>query len=312
MKTSVRFILAIAGLLLAAMAWSHYPVRLQPLEFGAMAPVHATPPPQMSVSALPTGSMSSRAAFAFRGGSFAQERRFAQCAVLIQHPQGDLLVDTGLGRHAREHFASVPWLMRQLSEVTLEEPAADRLARYGYDWRRLAGIVITHAHWDHISGVPDFAGVPLWLNAAEKKFIDSHRVASQVLGGSRAPRVRDYAFEGGAYLGFERSFDVFGDGSVVLVPLPGHTPGSIVVFVSLPSGRRFGLVGDLVWQKDGIDRPAERPWSTRALVDEDAEAVRVGIRHIAAIHRRFPNIAWLPAHDARAMEQLPVFPSTLR
>ena len=49
--------------------------------------------------------------------------------------------------------------------------------------------------------------------------------------------------------------EIAGDGSVVIVPEPGHTPDSIVIFVSLPSGVRYAFVGDLAWQMEGLDIP---------------------------------------------------------
>jgi hypothetical protein len=64
----------------------------------------------------------------------------------------------------------------------------------------------------------------------------------------------------------------------------------------------------LVWQSEGITRPAERPWLSRVLVDDDAEAVRGVVAHVAALRARFPETTWLPAHDARAWAALPVFP----
>jgi N-acyl homoserine lactone hydrolase len=119
--------------------------------------------------------------------------------------------------------------------------------------------------------------------------------------------VRTYRFEDGPYLGFPRSFDVWDDGSVVIVPAPGHTPGSVVVFVALPSGERYALLGDLVWQLEGIALPAERPWLPRWLLGEDAARVRDAIARIAAIHKRYPEIQLVPAHDTRALATMPRF-----
>ena len=67
-------------------------------------------------------------------------------------------------------------------------------------------------------------------------------------------QIHSYEFEGPPYLGFSASYDVWGDGSIVLVPAPGHTPGSIVVFITLQSGKRYALIGDLTWQLDGIEK----------------------------------------------------------
>ncbi len=188
----------------------------------------------------------------------------------------------------------------------------DQLRAGRYDLARLSGIVITHAHWDHVSGVPDFPGVPVWMNAAERGFVEGGAAMGSLMRSFGGKDVREYVWDGGPYLGFARSHDWYGDGSVVLVPAPGHTPGSTVVFVALPSGARYAFLGDLVWQREGIEIPAERPWLSRMLVDADAAAVRRGVSHLAAIHVRFPAVVLVPAHDARAAAELPIFPAARR
>lgn len=72
--------------------------------------------------------------------------------------------------------------------------------------------------------------------------------------------IHEYTFDGPAYLGFPHSFDVFGDGSLVIAFAGGHTTGSVVVFVTVPSGKRFAFIGDIAWQYDGIRHRVERPW----------------------------------------------------
>jgi len=96
-----------------------------------------------------------------------------------------------------------------------------------------------------------------------------------------------------------------GDGSIVVVPAPGHTPGSVIVFVALPSGRRLALVGDLVWQREGIALREERPWLLRSLADADPAGVRENILRMAALAARMPELEIVPAHDARAFAALP-------
>ncbi|MET0287766.1 MAG: MBL fold metallo-hydrolase [Polyangiales bacterium] len=305
-----RIVLSALVLGLLALAWSFAPVELDVPELALEGLPPANPPPGMSVSALPTADLGSKAALAFRGGSFGDERLFSQSALLVRHPRGDLLIDTGLGTHAREHFATTPFLMRQFAKLTLHTPAATRLRANAYDLHELGGIVLTHAHWDHVSGVPDFPGVPLWMNAAESAFVHAGSRHSALLHSFGKLPTHPYQFARKPYLGFAESFDVWGDGSIVLVPAPGHTPGSILAFVTLPSRRRLALLGDMVWQNDGIERPAERPWLLRQMVDSDPERNRAAIEHVAALHRAFPELELLPAHDARAWAELPVFPAS--
>lgn len=270
----------------------------------------ATPPPGMSLSALPTGSMESSAGFAYRGGDFLDRRDFSMTAVLVRHPKGDLLFDTGFGRDAAAHRDTMPLLMRSMSKTQFGTPVGQQLTAAGYDPKQLAGVVLTHAHWDHVSGLQDLPGVPVWVDAPEHAFIDSGRPMAALAHQLGPLPLRDYAFGNGPYLGFAASYDVWGDGSVVLVPAPGHTPGSIVAFITLPSGTRYALLGDLVWQVEGIHVPTERPWLLRQMLDEDTAQVRTAIGQIAAVHQRFPDLQLLPAHDARAFAALPVFPNT--
>lgn len=309
MNKLLRSLLLLLLIALLALAWTFLPARLGPLPelSGELPP--ATPPAGMSLSALPTGEMLSRAGLAYRGGSFGEERHFTMTPVLVRHPRGDLLFDTGFGRDVDAHVRTLPRLMQATTTYSKGVPVADQLLAGGLDPSNLAGIVLTHAHWDHVSGLDSLAGVPVWATPAEQAFISSgHEHAA--LARSLEPReYRSYDFDGGPYLGFPRSHDVWGDGSVVLAPAPGHTPGSVIAFITLPSGARYALLGDLVWQSEGVTLPAERPWLVRDLIGEDSAQVREGILRVAAIHQRFPQIRLLPAHDARAFAGVPVFPA---
>lgn len=272
----------------------------------------ATPPVSMRVSALPTGVMHSSAMLAFRGGNPLEQRDFSMTAVLVQHPRGDLLIDTGFGREVDDQVKLLPLLMQLTTDYDKATPAAEQLITQGYDLKSLAGVVLTHAHWDHVSGLDSLRKTAIFVPMLEQTFIEEGGDNSALAKQLTADQLKSYAFVNKPYLGFAQQFDVWGDGSVVLVPAPGHTPGSVLVFLTLPSGQRLALLGDLVWQLDGITQLAEKPWIARQLIDEDTDAVRDAIAHVAAIAKKFPEIKLLPAHDAKAMGALPVYPAALR
>ena len=267
----------------------------------------ASPPPAMALYQLPAGVIHRTAAFAYRGGSFRDRRDFAMAGALVRHPRGDVLIDTGFGRKIEEQIRLMPFLFRVISDYELLEPAAAQLDAAGYDRKHLRAILLTHAHWDHVSGIADFPGVPVLVTAAERRFVAEGGMVTAVARSLGDVPYEEYAFASGPYLGFPESHDVYGDGAIVVVPAPGHTPGSVIVFVALPSGRRYAFVGDLVWQREGITEREEKPWLQRTLADHDAARLREQLLHVAAIVARFPEIAVVPAHDARAFADLPVF-----
>lgn len=302
-----RLLLALAlvaiptGLLLAS--FRSAPLPAAPAYLGELPP--AAPPPEMRLLHLPTGVTHRSAAFAYRGGGFTDRRDFTMSAALVQHPRGDLLIDAGFARDIDAHFQQMPLAFRAITSYERGVPAADQLAAVAYPRERLHAILLTHAHWDHVSGVADFPGTRVLVSAAEADYIADGGPLSAVARDLPDARYEVYHFDDGPYLGFPASHDVHGDGAVVVVPAPGHTPGSVIIFVTLPDRQRHIFVGDLVWQREGVRAREERPWLQRSLADHDPGEVRGLIVHVAAILARFPEMNLVPAHDARAFAAMP-------
>ncbi|AKT40314.1 MBL fold metallo-hydrolase [Chondromyces crocatus] len=265
----------------------------------------ATPPAGMTLHRLPTGFVHRRAASAYRGGSFFEERNSAVIAALIAHPRGDLLIDTGFGRDIDAQFQRLPLAFRLVTTYERALPAVEQLRAAGYEPNELR-ILLTHAHWDHTSGLADFPTTPVLITREERRFVDEGGVRTVVARSTSAVHYEEYDFEGGPYLGYPKSHDLYGDGAIVVVPAPGHTPGSVIVFVSLPAGKRYAFIGDLAWQREGVVEREERPWIWRLAVDSDEAKVRDGLVHLSALSAQFQEITIVPAHDARGFADLPL------
>lgn len=261
----------------------------------------ARPPADLAIHHLPTGTYETRAAFAVQGGSFRDKRHFAASAVLVRHPQGDLLIDTGFGAGLAAHVGMLPRFVRSPFEAG--RTVAEQLDAAGYDRGRLSGVLLTHSHWDHTSGLDSLPGTPVWMNANERQYA-AHDPDGKVFRlVSQGLKIHEYGFESGPYLGFPSSHDVYGDGSVVVVLAGGHTTGSVIVFVTPPSGPRYAFIGDLTWQIDGVQRRVERPWLLRKLADSDPEQLRRDLLRVIALDGLMRIV---PAHDLGSYAGIPL------
>lgn len=286
----------------AAFAWTFtaapLPVPQQP---GSALP--SAPAQRVQLAVVETGSMESNALFAYRGGSF-EKRLFGMDVFVIRHPQGAILFEAGFGSHLSEHFKTVPRLMRSVSKVHPAQLLTEQLAAAHIAPASLKGIFLTHSHWDHVGALPDLPGVPVYVNQAERDFIEHGGEATTLARSFGVDKFQTYAFEGPAYAGFPASHDVFGDGSVVLVPAGGHTPGAVIAFLR-GTERDYALIGDLAWQKEGVDIPAEKPWMSRNMVDHDPATLRGVLVQLHQLQAANPNLVIVPSHDRRVTSQLP-------
>jgi glyoxylase-like metal-dependent hydrolase (beta-lactamase superfamily II) len=264
--------------------------------------------PESTLSIIRAGKMPARKMFAYRGGAVGEAYDNGMIAVLVRHPQATLLLDGGFGTNVDRHWQTIPWLMRQLSSYDKETPVVTQLQQQGIAPDQIKMAFITHSHWDHISGLEDFPGVEVWMPQAELNFIRARRMPGLIDEMIDRMKVRTFDFSGGQYENFDRSLDLFNDGSVVLVPLPGHTEGSTGMFVNLRSGKRFLFTGDLTWAIEGFELPAERPWLARKLVDYDEDEVRRSIVRIHELMRRYPDLVVVPAHDRRVHDRIASLP----
>jgi glyoxylase-like metal-dependent hydrolase (beta-lactamase superfamily II) len=298
--------------LLGLLVYTFTPSRLDVSAYPA--PVFQTPDsspsalPETSLSLIKCGKMMSKQVFVFRGGSWSEAYESGMAAVLVRHPKRSFLFDAGFGANVDEHIKMIPALMRRLTTYDKETSAAAQLKAHGFDPNEIKMAIISHSHWDHVSGLEDFPQAEAWFAKEEIEDIPAlpaGELIQQMKGGLK---LNGFEFTGVAYENFDRSYDLFGDTSVVLVPLPGHTPGSIGMFVNLRSGKRFFFIGDLTWALEGIELPAERPWISRKLVDRNEEQVRAAIVKVHQLMKRHPDLVVVPAHDRRVHERIAIFP----
>jgi glyoxylase-like metal-dependent hydrolase (beta-lactamase superfamily II) len=232
---------------------------------------------------------------------------------VIRHPKGTVLIDTGKSYRLDEEKKQlylidsllVDQIMAPLKDVAT---APEALRKLGEDPTKVKWILLSHAHGDHAGGVVDLPGVPILVPNEELNFIhemkDAHsfrifRDQAEAIEARAVP----LRFKPEPYSIFPESADLFGDGSIVVVPLFGHTPGSIGVFVNAGPGKRFFHVGDTVMIREGYERPARKS-SFISVVDGDPERVANTVALLHQLHEKDPSLTILPAHDRDLWLQL--------
>lgn len=246
------------------------------------------------------------------GGSWFRIRSLGHYVVVIKHPQGTVLFDTGVGKVTAQAFAKNSWLNRILFGFQPGRPAVEQLREHGIEPKNIHAILISHLHWDHSGGIPDFPGVPVWVQKEEyDAAINGHLPAYFPEQQPTDARWHFYTLEDKPWEGFPRSLDIFGDGSLVLAGLPGHTPGHTGLFVRAANGKHYFFIGDTTWTREGIQQQKPRPRITQWLtgVDWDREKNTAWIEKIVALSRQYPDLVIVPAHDENVAKDLPVFPA---
>lgn len=275
--------------------------------------VHAAEPvPHVGLSIIRTARVDVVEALVVPGGSVTRTRPTNFSAFLIRHGESQLLFDTGLGRSiGAQYRQDMPvWWRPFFRYGESVDAAVDQLQRAAVP--PVARVVLSHSHWDHASGVTDFPKATVLV--AEEEFARVHAPASGP-GGTWASQVggagiawQGLEFSDKAYMGYARSLDMFGDGKVVLVPMPGHTPGSIGVFVTVDSGRQYFLIGDVAWTMDALAQGAAKFWLAGKLVDGDDSRTQQAVEQVRDLMQAQPGLVVLPAHDGKVQDALGYFP----
>ena len=167
--------------------------------------------------------------FADDGSYKGQAKKLVVPCYLVRHPKGDLVWDTGLP--VTPGAANAP------------KPLADSLKEIGLTPADIEYLSISHSHFDHIGQAGQFAPKTTWIVLEREK-----EFAFRPAARTNAAQFAAYsALEGAKKIEIkgEAAHDVFGDGSVQVVPAPGHTPGHTVLLVRLRQSGNVLLTGDL-------------------------------------------------------------------
>ncbi|AYD03648.1 N-acyl homoserine lactonase family protein [Neorhizobium sp. NCHU2750] len=206
---------------------------------------------------------------------------------LMEHERGLVLMDTGMVPAAADDVHAVYGDMAELDGISLKpEHRVDRqLEMIGFKTSDVDYVIMSHLHWDHTGGMYLFPHAKFFVMSGELQYAFWPRA-----GGPLYRREDIEPTRGFDWTEIEiPDFDFFGDGSLRVVHLPGHSPGNASLVVRL-ANRTFILAGDTAHLRSGLEKDLPMPsdWNT-------FEAVR-SIRKLKQMAHSLDARIWM-LHD---------------
>lgn len=229
--------------------------------------------------------------FAVSGDYAGMEDTLADSCYLIRHPDGDLLWDVGLPAALLEAGPQTDGPFT----VSLETSLADQLAQLDVTPADIDYLAISHMHFDH-TGQPEAATGATWL---------VHEAEYDAMFADEATAEQYQGFTGFETTKFTGDYDVFGDGSVMILELPGHTPGHTALEVQLADTGTVLLTGDLYHRNQSREERQVPRFNT------DVDQTLASMDRFETIAEETQALVVIQ-HSQSDVADLPAFPNPLR
>ncbi len=255
-----------------------------------------------------------------RGGRWRSIRLPAMFA-WIEHPAlGTTLFDTGYGERFLEITSRFPDRLYGMATPVSVEPArtaSGQLEALGVKPGDVRNVIFSHFHADHIAGARDFPEARYIYSPEGYEDVRHRWGISRLLAAFLPGLLPDDFMDRSAPIAwhsrtplpeelspFEQGVDLTGDGSVVAVPLPGHTVGQIGLFVRTAEDGDYFLTADSCWLSRGY-RQKLMPHSFVRPIFSDWQATRETLARIHDLGQRRPDLHIVPSHCTEAMGSCP-------
>ena len=191
---------------------------------------------QIRVNTIQTGGLIGNETFlrGERWSSLLRRRRdyeFPAYSFIVEHPDGLIAIDTGMPTRAR---SPRPRLQRRfVPDPGPEHEIGPAMRAAGLDPAEVRTVILTHLDWDHAGGLGHFPQAEVLLHRPEHAFAQTAagrwRYEPNLWPPGFTPTVYDLDPEPCGP--FPASRTVTDDGTVRIVPIPGHSIGQVGVIV---------------------------------------------------------------------------------
>lgn len=210
-------------------------------------------------------------------------------AFLIEHSNGLVLFDTGIDPDSIEDAAKIygPELGAALGMEGTNDQRIDRqIEALGFQTTDVTHLIVSHMHFDHSGGHHLFPQAKFYVGAGELAFAYyPEAIGAFCYRPDQLERMKDFDWR--EVPGVD--VDLFGDGSLVILYMPGHTPGELSLKVRLAS-RTFILTGDAVHLRAAMENEYHFP------IDADTKEATRTIRRLKRLQESENATVWI-SHD---------------
>ena len=237
---------------------------------------------------------------------------FPALSGLIEHPtEGPVLFDTGYSQAFLTATRLFPErLFRWTTPMVLPEgrDAASPLRRRGLEAADVRHIVVSHFHADHVAGLCDFPNAAIPCARCGFQDISTRaRVSALRKGLLRSllpPDLPDRAvyFEDQRHVIappdadlFEDVVDLFGDGRMFMLPLPGHWIGQWGLMIHDEARGPMFFVADAAYSSKAIRENRPPPYLTNAMPG-DPQMIVATLDRLHRLSTRNPGLLFVPSH----------------
>lgn len=167
-----------------------------------------------------------------------QSKVFADAFYIIQHPKGTLMWDAGLPESLvgmAESFTDPSGAFT----VSRNDSVVNQLAKIDMTPKDINWIALSHTHFDHSGHAEQIKNAEWLVQTEEYNFVTSKETQEN------NPDIYNAINDLKRVKKINGDYDVFGDGTVIIKSMPGHTPGHQVLFLKLENAGNIMLSGDL-------------------------------------------------------------------
>jgi glyoxylase-like metal-dependent hydrolase (beta-lactamase superfamily II) len=222
-----------------------------------------------------------------------KEVDFVNTAYLIVHPKGTVMFDTGAIPDS--HFKGNETITEGI--MSGNTPLLPQLKAAGYSPADINYLVMSHYHSDHTANANAFASATWIVQKAERDFMMSDKpqgiIQPDHYSALKNAKTRVLNNE---------DLDIFGDGTVVVMSTPGHTPGHQVLFLRLAKRGNVLLAGDL------YHYPEERTTGKIPTFEFNADQSKASRAKVEAFIKQNKAELWIE-HDIATHAKLPKAPA---